>query len=322
MATLYRAETTLQEILGMKVGDELKLAGGDLPDYTEYDAGKALQVNQSGTGLEWGPGVPSYTSSDVGKVLTVGKGELVQTVIVPEQTVTITAETPFSTLTETDDSALQNIQVGSIAIAVINGTTYRAIGVAANDMTAYTVDELNAFFLYNSRLGGAVFGINEEEPVGGTYTVSLTATVTSGAPVWGVGSVNIIALSNRAVMDLQSTLASTITSMLSGNKDSIVSVDTAFSTNDDKEAVLAIIENGINGVISAFDFFGSKLIIPSYTVGENEGSLVLSIPFYTSVVGGTEYYLRITVKITASLPGKLDKFTHTIAVEKIDFHAK
>ena len=142
------------------------------------------------------------------------------------------------------------------------------------------------------------------------------------APVWGRGPVNIIALSNRAVMDLQSTLASTLTSMLSGNKDSIVSVDTDFSTNDDKEAVLAIIENGINGVISAFDFFGSKLIIPSYTVGENEGSLVLSIPFYTSVVGSTEYYLRITVKITASLPGKLDKFTHTIAVEKIDFHTK
>ena len=88
MATLYRAETTLQEILGMKVGDELKLAGGDLPDYTEDDAGKALQVNQTGTGLEWGPGVPSYTSSDVGKVLTVGK-RIEPVVVVPEQTVTV-----------------------------------------------------------------------------------------------------------------------------------------------------------------------------------------------------------------------------------------
>ena len=90
MATLYRAETTLQEILGMKVGDELKLAGGDLPDYTEDDAGKALQVNQSGTGLKWGPGVPSYTSADVGKVLTVGEiesgGETI--VFIPEQSVT------------------------------------------------------------------------------------------------------------------------------------------------------------------------------------------------------------------------------------------
>jgi hypothetical protein len=36
--------------------------------------------------------LPSYSSSDIGKVLTVGEGEPVQTVVVPEQTVTITSD--------------------------------------------------------------------------------------------------------------------------------------------------------------------------------------------------------------------------------------
>ena len=92
MAKLYRTDTTLQDILNMKVGDELKLSGGDLPDYTEEDAGKALVVNQSGTGLEWGSELPTYNSSDVGKVLTVGTETEAQTEtttgpIVPEQSV-------------------------------------------------------------------------------------------------------------------------------------------------------------------------------------------------------------------------------------------
>lgn len=72
MATLYKTDTTLQDILGMKVGDELKIAGGgDLPEYGSDDAGKALQVNSDGTGLEWGPGVPEYDSDDAGKALQV-----------------------------------------------------------------------------------------------------------------------------------------------------------------------------------------------------------------------------------------------------------
>lgn len=53
MATLYSTNTTLQDILNMRVGDELRLSGDELPDYTEEDAGKMLQVNSTGSGLEW-----------------------------------------------------------------------------------------------------------------------------------------------------------------------------------------------------------------------------------------------------------------------------
>ena len=186
MATLYSTNTTLQDILNMRVGDELRLSGDELPDYTEEDAGKALVVNQSGTGLEWGSELPSYNSSDLGKVLTVEAGELEETVVVPEQTVTITTGKTYSILTGTDDSLLQNIEYGSKATAIINGTTYRAIGAAVpgGEFGAYHVPELNAVFAYISKLGGAVFGIQGEEPETGTYTVFLKALVTTVAPVW------------------------------------------------------------------------------------------------------------------------------------------
>lgn len=129
MATLYSTNTTLQDILNMRVGDELRLSGDDIPDYTEEDAGKTLQVNQSGTGLEWGSGLPSYTSSDVGKVLTVGEDadHPVEGVVVPEQTVTTVQGTQyFYAVVDGSTIDWSTAESGDSIKLTINGTDYQA----------------------------------------------------------------------------------------------------------------------------------------------------------------------------------------------------
>lgn len=195
MATLYRAETTLQHILGMNVGDELQLAGGDLPDYTEDDAGKALQVNQAGTGLEWGPGVPSYTSSDVGKVLTVGEGpEQTQTVtVIPEQTVEFTADVVF--LSNAD--AYYNTEDGAEVTYIINGSSYKA--TKQTDIIIQVTPNGLYYEILAGKGGSVTFeALNDNvpghegdaTPVPGTYTISATAvtSVSTVAPVWDAPS--------------------------------------------------------------------------------------------------------------------------------------
>ena len=48
------ADTTLRDILGLNVGDPLTgSSGGNVPEYDSNDAGKVLQVNSTGTELEW-----------------------------------------------------------------------------------------------------------------------------------------------------------------------------------------------------------------------------------------------------------------------------
>jgi len=171
---ITRHEQFLQDIADGEV---------DLKPITRQEYFLAKIAESGGGG---GSSLPSYTSSDVGKVLTVGEGELVETVVAPEQTVTLTAEIPYSALTGTIDSAFQNIREGATATAVINGTTYQAIGIVAagSNMTAYKVDELHAFFTYAGQLGVTVFGIEDTEFEGGSYTVSLTAEVPKPELKW------------------------------------------------------------------------------------------------------------------------------------------
>lgn len=280
-------------------------------------------------GAEGGGGssLPEYTSSDVGKVLTVGDDAEHSTTVtyIPEQTITfennmalipnvslspedlslgMEAEMTLVIGTQTITNNMTVVSIGADAIGFQDSLQYYTIGYSPNDeVWAIRMTTLDVAY-------------------SGDATILMTASIPSVAPVWGRSPVNILALSNRAVMDLQSTFTSTLMSMASGGKESIVSSEANFSTTDDREAVLAAIENGVNGVISVIDIFGSKLIIPSYTVGENEGSLVFDVPLYTLFQNGAEYRLRITVKIAASLPGKLEKFAYTIAIEQIDYSAK
>jgi len=77
--------------------------GGTIDLTSEANAGVTFtdeQLNELGGDFNFipltengGSSLPSYSSSDIGKVLTVGEGsETVQTVVVPEQTVTIAEE--------------------------------------------------------------------------------------------------------------------------------------------------------------------------------------------------------------------------------------
>lgn len=84
-----------------------------------------------------GSSLPSYSSSDIGKALTVGEGsETVQTVIVPEQTVTLEEGSGgvwvklFEEGGGVDFSFFENAKEGDTAVFTLNGTTTES--VAAN----------------------------------------------------------------------------------------------------------------------------------------------------------------------------------------------
>lgn len=186
MATLYRAETTLQDILGMKVGDELQLAGGDLPDYTEDDAGKALQVNQAGTGLEWGPGIPSFTSSDVGKVLTVGEEAGEPAELFPMLSVTGSEDNPEP-------------------VDIVNANTSLFVAGATVNLTATDTTLGQAYYVTGTVIERwpGVMGLMDETtnitllmqgnemviiiPITGTFSVTATVASSKIAPMWKTG---------------------------------------------------------------------------------------------------------------------------------------
>ena len=81
---------------------EVPAPENELPVPTPEDAGKAVIVNESGTGYELGSGgssLPPYTSADKGKGLFLAEdGETVTVIVVPEQTLTtnetVSIETP------------------------------------------------------------------------------------------------------------------------------------------------------------------------------------------------------------------------------------
>jgi len=120
--------------------------------------------------------VPKPTSSDIGKVLTVGEGsETVQTVIVPEQTVTVES-TPVP-LVGADASGFV---VGNTGVMTVNGTDHN---VTATDMggpeRAIVYGDQESGFMIAYVQGSVLF---KGSP--GTYTVSLTASVPSVEPKW------------------------------------------------------------------------------------------------------------------------------------------
>lgn len=155
------------------------LDGQDIPPISRYEYFLKKTVTDNGGG-----GLPAYSPSDIGKVLTLGEGsETVQTVIVPEQTVTFSDEPVL--LTNANENAFKNLRSGETANAVINGVSYVATSFDLMGTVAYGVslDQDTALFIkYSEDMGGVV--LNGDAP--GTYTISMAASVTGVEPKWAV----------------------------------------------------------------------------------------------------------------------------------------
>jgi len=140
--------------------------------------------------------VPKPTTSDIGKVLTVGEGsETVQTVIVPEQTVTLTVQQGGQpgavVLTGADFSS---VSVGTVALMSVNGVTrtVTAVDPLGNGGIVFPYGDENNTAILKSAITGEI-KFNSE--VAGTYTVSLVKTVTSVEPKWEAAGGGIFKIS-------------------------------------------------------------------------------------------------------------------------------
>jgi hypothetical protein len=139
------------------------------------------QIAENGGG---GSSLPSYSSSDIGKVLTVGEGsETVQTVVVPEQTVTI-ADGEGNDLTGYDFSS---VSIGDVLQVTINGVTKNVeYEQGLGNLTKLMFDdEAGIVILCSIESLPQFVRLNAED---GTYTVSVSASVPSAEPKWEAAS--------------------------------------------------------------------------------------------------------------------------------------
>jgi hypothetical protein len=148
---------------------EAILDGGDVTpsNRREYFIQKAMSAGG-------GSDLPEYTSADKGKVLTVEEGsETVQTVIVPEQTVTVSGGRPAS-LTGADVSGFV---VGNTGVLTVNSVDYDVVARDDNGVIAFGIPDNGMIGLVN---GNALF----VAAANGTYTVSLTVSAPKVEPKW------------------------------------------------------------------------------------------------------------------------------------------
>jgi hypothetical protein len=142
--------------------------------------------------------VPKYTSADKGKVLTVGEGsETVQTVIVPEQTVTLTVpeeglNPDAAILTGADFSS---VSVGTVALMSVNGVarTVTAVDPFGDGGIVFPYGDENNTAIRRSAFTG---DIKFTSDVAGTYTVSLSCSVPSVEPKWKTAGGGIFKISS------------------------------------------------------------------------------------------------------------------------------
>ena len=160
-------------------------------DGSSWDYTNAGQSSGGG-----GSSLPSYTSSDVGKVLTVGEdAENPQTInIVPQQTVVLTQDDIAAELTGYDfsgvsvgDTLTLTVDDHSETVTVITGggvelavaATYSVQGGQQTVQIGFVTGTGAGFDCLFRGTGGDTA---TRKP--GTYTVSLTKSVPSVAPVW------------------------------------------------------------------------------------------------------------------------------------------
>lgn len=159
---------------------------------TEWVTGDIVTANKLNN-LEQGvvdAQLPEYSASDIGKVFTVGEGEAETVVIVPEQTLTVTDDTT-PTVNGLDEAYFV---VGQECTLTVNGDSYAATvrEMAPNDPTPIIV-YFGATVTYgiefiSNEYRFFVTDSDSDEPVPGTYTVTLTASVPSVEPKWEAAS--------------------------------------------------------------------------------------------------------------------------------------
>lgn len=157
-----------------------------------------------------GSSLPPYTSADKGKVLTVGEGSESETVvIVPEQTVTLSPE-GFAVLSNVVDDLFT---AGRIVNMTVDNET--ASGEIVGDGLGLAVNITHESLTWRigkiDELGGFVFQVvdENEDPVPGTYTVSLTTSVPSVEPKWEKGNI-VIPVSNQITTMMNTRLQTEI----------------------------------------------------------------------------------------------------------------
>ena len=140
---------------------------------------KIVEILENGGG--GGSSLPTYTDADIGKVLTLAEGSESETVvIVPEDTYTATAGVAYPV----SDGDASYFTAGQTATMNVNGTDYPVTGIENGGTVGFVAviphDPQNievVFYEYN----GDIF---LEVGLTGTYTVSLTASVSSVEPKW------------------------------------------------------------------------------------------------------------------------------------------
>lgn len=157
------------------------------------DAGKVLTVNAAGDGFELdtpASGLPAYTGADLGKVLTLGEGSGIETVVVPEQTVTVdggSASVP--------NFDFSNVSAGDSFTLTVNGVPYTGVAVAS-EVGIACVEETSAYG-YTVAYTGVLAIFTGTDLQDGSYTISLTVSIPSVEPKWetaGGGSADSVQL--------------------------------------------------------------------------------------------------------------------------------
>ena len=144
-------------------------------------------IKNATPGGSGGSSLPTYTSSDIGKVLMVGEGtETVQTVVVPEQTVTVSGESPIAELTGVDTSFFATLNDGDVVPIVVNGTTYNLTGHSEAGVFVLAPDggsgvRIMYFPIETQGIPAGTYLVASES---GTYTVSVTVSALKVEPKW------------------------------------------------------------------------------------------------------------------------------------------
>lgn len=186
-----------------------------------------------------GSSLPSYTSSDIGKVLTVGEGsETIDTVIVPEQTVTLVGDSQ-DPVPLNNAEVFVDLAVGTVCTLSVNGDVYE-VEVEEDDGVKY-VNYDNYTYTISYAPDGPYAGVTFSASAG-TYAVGLSAPMPSSEAKWGSSCTDSTS-GTDTLMDSQESV--TLSNYIGTLDNAVVPIGTMHT-----EEKFNIIVNGVSYVLS------------------------------------------------------------------------
>ena len=257
---------------------------------TEWHTGDIVTANKLNN-LEQGvvdAQLPAYSASDNGKVLGLGEGTPVETVIVPEQALTVTSDsTPV--ISNLDEAYFV---VGQECTLTVGGNSYSVtIAETSPSLDPTPIVECDAgdsvmyhITLYNYDYVFDAIDNDSGELIPGTYTVSLTTSVPAVEPKWTEVEVGeTYTIPNALNTTMQTLLGTIIQYIVTNSKTTLVGDSTTYSGADSAEIVSAIrnlADTYIEGRHVTVDVMGMKCAPAVLSKSEYGGEIQAILPHY------------------------------------------